>query len=76
MPRQMPEQRRARGDALVQQRVEAEPAQVRHAGRESADTREHERVGLLEVVASSRVMVASAPTCSSAFSTERRLPMS
>ena len=44
------EQRRAGGDPLGQQRIEAIPPQVRHPGGERSHSGEHERVGLLEVI--------------------------
>ncbi len=69
-----PEDRRTCLRALVQQLVESELAQVRHRARERAHAGQHESVRAAQLVGSP-LMSALAPTCSSAFSTERRLPM-
>ena len=68
------EHRRAGSQALAQELVEAELAEVAHRTRKRAHARQHQPGGgaqALGIAADAGV----APTCSSAFSTERRLPM-
>ncbi len=61
--------------ALVDQLVETECADPLHRPREGADPGQDQPVGGADLVSASLAIVAMAPTCSSAFSTERRLPI-
>ena len=63
--------RRARASDLV----EAERAQAAHRLRERADAGHDDAVGRADLVVVGGDARASAPTCSSAFSTLRRLPI-
>ena len=62
-------------DALAHQLVEAELAQALIALREGADAGDDQPVGRRAARSWSALRSARAPTCASAFSTERRLPM-
>ena len=75
MPRQIPSSGTARRDPLGDQLVEAELADPLHRLRECADAGQHEAVGRRRDLGRVGGDHASAPTRSSAFSTERRLPI-
>ena len=74
MPRQMPSIGTPPSTPLADQPVEPELADPLHRLRERADPGQDEPVGGAGA-SWSLVITASAPTRSSAFSTERRLPM-
>ena len=70
----MPSTAYARAQAFGDQRVELQLADPAHRRREGPDARQDDAVGA-RTASGSLVITASAPTRSSAFSTERRLPI-
>ena len=75
MPRQMPSSGTPASARSRSSVVELERAQAAHRLRERAHAGHHDRVGGARSRARRRCAPTVAPTCSSAFSTLRRLPM-
>ena len=75
MPRQMPSTGTPAVGALADHLVEAGGAQAAHRLRERADAGHDDRVGGADHVVVGGDARTRAPTCSSAFSTLRRLPI-
>ena len=75
IPRQMPSSGRAVRDALADQLGQPELVEIAHRGRECPHSGDDEPVGSTQLVVVARDRSPRAPTCSSAFCTERRLPI-
>ncbi len=73
-PQTDPQHRGSGGDALAQELAEPEPREVRHRPREGPDAGQDEPRGGRQAIGV-ELTSTRAPTCSRAFSTERRLPM-